>query len=124
MAGPKSTNQVKYQRLQQIIKMLTEGRYRYEIVSELSNEWNCSIANVDKYIQIAKKTLSSEISKQDKDDFLSKIERLYSDAIKQGDKRVAIRALEVKAKIMGYEAVKQIDITSGGVSLKDLFKFE
>ena len=98
----KSTQVVKEQRVKQVIALLVIGKYRWEIVSELSQEWECSESNVDQYIAEAKKLMSEHFSQETVEDILSKYNYLYNDALRCGDKKLAKSILDSIAKVGGY----------------------
>lgn len=98
----KSTQVVKEQRVKQVMALLVVGRYRWEIVQELSKEWNCSEANVDQYIADAKKLSTDHFKKETIDDILSKYNYLYNNALRKGDGKLAKSVLDSIAKISGH----------------------
>ncbi len=98
----KSTQVVKEQRIKQVMALLVVGKYRWEIVQDLSKEWECSEANVDQYIADAKELMSDHFSKETINDILSKYNYLYNDALRVGDKRQAKNVLDSIAKVAGY----------------------
>lgn len=98
----KSTNAQKELRIKQVMTMLTIGRYRWEIISELSKEWKCSERNVEKYMAACTKLLRNHYSKETADDILSKYNFLYNDALVRGDKKLAKNVLDSMSKVGGY----------------------
>ena len=98
----KANKHIKEQRIKQIIAMLVIGKYRWEIVQDLSKEWKCSEKNVDLYIADAKALMSSHFSQETFEDLLSKYQYLYSECISKGDRRTAGRILDSIAKVGGY----------------------
>lgn len=105
--------------------MLVAGRYRWEIISELSKEWNCTTKNVDKYISASKKVMSSHFSKETVEDILSKYNYLYQIAIEKGDARTANRILDSIAKVSGkyIEKVEHVgDINFNVIKLKEMIR--
>lgn len=112
----KSTQVVKEQRTKQVMALLVVGKYRWEIVQDLSKEWECSEANVDQYISDAKKMMSDHFSQETVDDILSKYNYLYSDALRTGDKKLAKSILDSISKIGGHYKDK-LDITTNGENI-------
>lgn len=112
----KSTQVVKEQRIKQVMALLVVGKYRWEIVQDLSKEWECSEANVDQYIADAKKLMGEHFSQDTVDDILSKYNSLYTDALKWGDKKLAKSILDSIAKIRGY-ATQKVDVTTNGENI-------
>lgn len=84
----KSTELVKTQRVKRILDLMGRGMYSFEVVATLEKEWNCSQRNVYKYMNIVKKILAAEVSK-DANDLLNKFNNLYEEARKKGDIKTA-----------------------------------
>lgn len=98
----KSTQIVKEKRVKQVMALLVVGKYRWEIVQDLSKEWECSEANVDQYIADAKNLASEHFSKESINDILSKYNYLYNSALRKGDGKLAKSVLDSIAKISGH----------------------
>jgi hypothetical protein len=98
----KSTNAQKEFRINQVMSMLTIGKYRWEILSDLSKEWKCSERNVEKYMAACTKLLRNHYSKETADDILAKYNYLYNDALVRGDKKLAKNVLDSMSKVGGY----------------------
>lgn len=86
--GKQATELVKNQRVKRILDMMGRGMYSFEIVSTLQDEWKCSQRSVYKYMNIVKKILAVQVSK-DADDLLNKFNNLYEEARKKGDIKTA-----------------------------------
>lgn len=116
--GSKSqaTKEIKAKRIQQIIDMLSSGKYKWEIVNELTNEWNCSERNVGKYLSAAYTLLSVHYDKNVLETILSKYDLLYKRAIGRGDDKLATRILDSISKVKGLYITKT-DITSNGETI-------
>jgi len=106
-----ATKAVKAQRIDKIIELLQSGKYRWEIVNELTNEWNCTERNVEKYMTAAYKLLKINYDKDILENILTKYDSLYKKAIGQGDNKLAVRILDSISRING---LNKIDITTNG----------
>jgi len=116
----KSTNAQKEFRINQVMSLLTIGKFRWEILAQLTKEWNCSERNVEKYMAACTKLLRNHYSKETADDILSKYNFLYNDALVRNDKKLAKNVLDSMAKVGGY-MMERVDITSGGEKLQNIF---
>jgi len=115
-------DKIKIDRINKIIDMLVRGKKRGEIVVLLSEEWNCSYTWVDKYIKFAKLEIKKQFDGEQVEDVHSQFQFLYERAILNKNDKLAKEILIEKRKLK--DNVQRVDITSGGISLKDLFKFE
>ena len=79
-----ATKAVKAQRIDKIIELLQSGKYRWEIVNELTNEWNCTERNVEKYMTAAYKLLKINYDKDILENILTKYDSIYKKAIVTG----------------------------------------
>lgn len=107
--GSKSTKSVKIQRLREIRSLLILGRPRHEIVYELSNKWNCSERNVDKYINACKQLIQKAFDEETISDLKEKYDYLFEEALKDGDNMLAKQIVDSKQKLKGI--VDKVEIT-------------
>lgn len=98
MAG-RASNIKKEQRVRQVMDMIGRGIYTSDIVSTLAKEWQCNNRAVYKYIEIVKKIVSKEISSQDVDTMISKLDYLYQLAVSRGDLKLAAHIEISKGKL-------------------------
>lgn len=98
MAG-RASNIRKEERIRQVMDMIGRGIYTSDIVSTLSKDWKCNGRAVYKYIEIVKKIVSKEISGQDVDTMISRLDYLYQLAIKRGDLKLAAHIEISKGKL-------------------------
>jgi hypothetical protein len=98
MAG-RASNIKKEGRIRQVMDMIGRGIYTSDIVSTLSKEWECNTRAVYKYIEIVKKIVSKEISEQDVNTMLGRLDYLYQMAHKRGDLKLAAHIEISKAKL-------------------------
>jgi len=98
MAG-RASNIKKEQRIRQVMDMIGRGVYTSDIVSTLTKEWGCNPRAVYKYIEIVKKIVSREISSQDVDTMISRLDYLYQQAIMRGDFKLAAHIEISKGKM-------------------------
>ena len=98
MAG-RASNIKKEQRIRQVMDMIGRGVYTSDIVSTLTKEWGCNPRAVYKYIEIVKKIVSREISSQDVDTMISRLDYLYQQAIMRGDLKLAAHIEISKGKM-------------------------
>lgn len=115
-------DKIRIDRINKIIEMLVRGKKRGEIVVILSEEWNCSYHWVDKYIKFAKVEMKKQFDDEEVEDINAAFQFLFDRAILNKNDKLAKEILVEKRKLK--DNVQRIDISSGGVSLKDLFKFE
>ena len=108
-----ATKAIKAQRINQVVTMLQQGMYRWEIVNQLSKEWQCSERNVERYMEASYKLLSIHYDKDVLENILSKYDMLYKRSINSGDNKLAVRILDSIAIVKGLK-VNKSDITSGG----------
>jgi len=120
--GRLKNDKVKIDRINKIIEMLVRGRKRGEIVVKLSEEWKCSYTWVDRYIKFAKLEMKKQFEDEQVEDVHAQFQFLYDRAILNKNDKLAKEILVEKRKLK--DNVTRVDITSGGISLKDLFKFE
>ena len=114
----KSTKVVKEQRVKQVTDLLNMGKYRWEIISILSKEWQCSERNVIKYVEAATKLITQHFSQENVDSILAKYNMLYNDAMEKGDKRFATKILDSISKLGTYN--KQTIELTGELSIRDI----
>ena len=116
--GSRITNAQKEFRINQVMSLLTIGKFRWEILAHLSKEWKCSERNVEKYMAACTKLLRNHYSKETADDILSKYNYLYNNALARGDQKLAKNTLDSMAKVGGYITDK-VEL-SGQVSLNTI----
>lgn len=114
MSKSPATKEIKAQRIKQVIDMLSSGKYRWEIVNDLSKQWGCSERNVEKYMTASYKLLSVHYDKDVLENILSKYDMLYKKAIGQGDNKLAVRILDSISRING---LNKLDVTTNGKDL-------
>jgi hypothetical protein len=113
-----ATKEIKDKRIKQVIEMLNNGKYRHEIVYDLSKEWNCSTRNVDKYLQASYKLLATNFDKNMLETLLSKYDFLYKRCLAKNDDKTATAILTQIAKITGVSNEK-IEIT-GELGIREI----
>lgn len=111
MAKSPATKAIKAQRINKIIELLQSGKYRWEIINDLTNEWSCTERNVEKYMTAAYKLLKLNYDKDILETILTKYDSLYKKAIDQGDNKLAVRILDSISRING---LNKLDITTNG----------
>ena|ERR1035437_6093582 len=111
-----ATKVVKAARIQMVINMLQAGRYHYQIVNELSDSWQCSSRNVEKYITAAFKLIGDHYDKNAIESILSKYDLLYERSLKAKDYKGAAKILDSISKRKGLD-VTRIDHTTNGKDL-------
>jgi len=116
----RASNALKNERIKQVMDLIGQGLYAYEISSKLSQEWECSERSIYKYIDIVKKIISNEVSNQDVNDLMLKFDHLHSLAMKNKDYRLANQILANKAKYSVGEK-HNVDLN---VNLKNMFGFD
>lgn len=115
-------DKVKQDRINRIIDLFVRGNRRADIVLLLSEEWQCSYTWVDRYIKFAKLQMKEQFESETQEDVNAKYDFLYKKVQAKGNDKLALEVLNSKEKLK--EKVLRVDITSGGVSLKDLFGFK
>ncbi len=126
MAGIKSTKAEKAERLAYTAKLLGEGKYRYEIVEELTALYNICDSSVDKYIAEVYEDIKAN-SKDLSEHLLVQYDELLRDLMNQetlttADRTLIKQIIDSKAK-MTVLREKKIDITSNGESLSYVINF-
>lgn len=116
---PRATTEIKAKRIQEIIDMLTMGQYKWEIVTKLTKEWQCSERNVEKYMTAAYKLLAVHYDKNVLENILAKYDLLYKRALGRGNDQLAVRILDSISKVKGLYQQK-LDITSGGEKITNI----
>lgn len=114
MAG-RATEIVKQKRLRQVMDMIGQGYYRFDIVTKLSEEWGCRVRRVDAYIRYAKDVISKEVNSQDATDTLNKLDYLYNQAMIEKDRKSAVQVQAIKAK---YTLSQKHDVTINDTTAK------
>lgn len=102
----KSTDTEERRRLIQVMELLLNGTLRCEIVAKLSEEWNCTVANVDAHIQKAKAKFKEHSDDELKEDMLAKHNMLYNKALMSGGLGEARANLQCISKLYGYDVTK------------------
>lgn len=112
MAG-RASNIRKEQRIRQVMDMIGRGMYTSDIVSTLSKEWECNPRAVYKYIEKVKGIISNEISQQDVDTMLARLDYLYQLAHKRGDLKLATHiAISIAKMTVGEKQNHEIEFKS------------
>jgi hypothetical protein len=116
----RATNSLRNERIKQVMDLIGKGLYSYEIADRLSKEWKCSERSVYNYIDIVKKIVSNEISKQDVNDLMLKFDHLHTLAMLNKDYKLANQILANKAKYSVGEK-HNVDLN---LNLKNMFGFD
>jgi hypothetical protein len=116
----RASNTLKNERIKEVMDLIGQGLYAYEIASKLCTEWECSERSIYKYINIVKKIVSNEVSNQDVNDLMLKFDHLHSLAMKNKDYRLANQILANKAKYSVGEK-HNVDLN---LNLKNMFGFD
>lgn len=106
-------NFIRNERIKEVMAQLVVGKYRWEIMEDLGKKWNVNIDAMNGYIRDAKSLMKSHFSEEEVIDILSKYNYLYQDALKRGDKKLAVKILDSISKVGGY-ITNKLDVTSGG----------
>ena len=93
-------------RVDTIYGLLTEGQSRGQIVQFSANQWKCSARQADEYIQRARLRLE-----QDADmarpawlaEALGRLRTYEQSAYKRGQTQVALNAVQLQAKLIGFD---------------------
>jgi hypothetical protein len=102
-------------RINQVLELLQKGKYSWEIVNQLSAEWQCNARNVQKYISEAYTLIEKHYDRTTVlENILTKYDFLYQKAIRRGDDKLAIKVLDSVCRITG---LNKVDVTSNGETL-------
>ena len=107
-ASPKIKWEVKKQL---ILQEIAKGSTYADICNKFKDEWNCTYNTMQNYIKEASNELYNEDVKETmKQINLMRLDSAYAESIKDGDKKTAIKAIDIQNKMLGaYEQKVQLD---------------
>lgn len=111
----RANKKVRKERLEKVLELLNKGMYKSQILYNLSEEWDCSERNVERYITAAYKLIGNHWDTNVAEDLLAKYYHLYKKAEERNDIKNAKAILDSIAKIK--DLGNKVDITSGGEKL-------
>ena len=95
-----------------IFEEVAKGKTYPEILAKYSEEWHLAPATLRTYISESLSYMSSGDYKEDmKNINIARLDQLYSEAIAEGDRKNALKAIDIQQKSIGaYE--QKVNITS------------
>lgn len=99
-----------------ILEALAKGLSLRQVIDKFTKEWNISEKNVIQYIKKSIEYVNTnEYKDMVKSINIERLDKLFSDLVKDGDKKTAIKAIDTQNKLIGaYE--DKVNISSDEVS--------
>lgn len=120
MAASKSDQIQKAKRVAQAVKSILEGYSTQEVSVALMEQYGVSESQAYRYVKEATEKIYAKIEgslEQKINQHYKRLELLYRRCINDGDKRTARMVLKDIADLVGLDAPKRTDITTGGEKL-------
>lgn len=114
---PTITKLEKMERANQVLKMLGDGYFTYQIIDVIQKEWSIGPRAAKRYITYCYKFLKTEVNKKDRDSFVVEYETLIQKYERMGNSKMAYLYRVQRDKILGL-VVEKRDLTSGGKSIE------
>ena len=113
-AGRKHTDAQIAERRKAIRAVLAAGRWSMAAAAQIATKFGVSIqqvADVDRRIvlQEIRDSMSPEERENSAATWILQVDEVYSVAMSKGDRSNAVRALALKAKVLGYEAPVKVE---------------
>lgn len=112
----KSNKIQKEERIRFVMDLISKGHMTFEIVDICSKEWGVGRRQIEKYLTIVYRFLTTSLKEKDKDKILLEYDRLIHKYEMQGEVRYAMQYRQMRDKIMGLY-INKTDITTGGDKL-------
>lgn len=120
MPASKSDQIQKAKRVQQAVKSILDGYGTQEVSLAMQEQYGVSEAQAYRYVKEATEKIYEKIegSLEEKiNQHYKRLELLYRRCVQDGDKRTARMVLKDISELVGLDAPKRTDITSGGEKL-------
>jgi hypothetical protein len=121
MPASKADAVQKQQRILQAVKSLLDGATVQEVVVAFQQQYGIGEATAYVYTKEATARIHQKIegTLEDKVNYhYQRLERLYATCIRDNDKRTARMVLKDMAELVGLDAPKRSDVTSGGEKIE------
>lgn len=120
MAASKANTVQKMKRIQQAVKGLLEGYSTQEMVLTLQEQHGIAESTAYEYTKAATHIIYQKIEgslDERVNQHYKRLQLLYQKCLKDGDKRTARMVLKDISELVGLDAPKRTDVTSGGEKL-------
>ena len=101
-----SSKTIKENRIKECIAEIGSGKFRWEMIIDLSTKWRCSGRTVDRYLAIVYKMYREEAAKEQIEDILMKYDILYRQALRDGNKMLAKQILDSKGRLRHGDKIR------------------
>lgn len=126
MPASKADQVEKERRIEQAVAALLDGQRVQTVAIAFQEQYSISQAVAYEYTKEATARIHKKIDKNIDNHIarhLQRLERLYQKSVKVEDRRTARQILKDQADLLGLDAPKRTDITSGGEPIKSLIEF-